>query len=279
MRYYRYFVMGLLAAAPCVAFAQGFPGDVVPYPQNGQITIGGYDHYTAPPVASPLERVHLYDFAQDPSQPNFITDPGFDNLAGFPPLIPGQPLSFHLTTDLLYWNGTGGVSFAPAPSPTSLTLSLGSLSTVIDGDSVSGNFSVIQFADVNGRLHTHVGSTIDATAPEGIYMIGMTLHFPGFIDSKPFYVMYNDFQTLLSGSQSDFDTAEALGQEAAAWVQDHIDTLPEPSTLALAATALLALPLTMRRKVVTAAKRIGRNCRQVAAIPRLLSRRPPCDGF
>ena len=152
--------------------------------------------------------------------PNFITDPGFDNLAGFAPLRPGQPLSFHLTTNLLYWDGTGDVSFSRAATPTNLALSLGSLQTDITGTSVTGNFSTIQIADVNGRLHTHVGSTIADGSPEGIYLIGMTLSMPGFIDSKQFFILYNDFQTLLlSDDPADFSHAEALGEQAAAWAK------------------------------------------------------------
>jgi hypothetical protein len=243
MRYLHYLAVALLAATSGSVLAQGFPGDVVPYPVNGQITIGGYNHYTSPPVASPVERVHLYDFAQDTSQPTFISDPGFDNLAGFAALAPRRPLSFHLTTDLLYWNGVGNVSFSAAPSSANLTLSLGSLSTALTGTTVSGNFSTIQIADVNGRLHTHVGSTIANGSPEGIYMIGMTLSMPGFADSKPFYILYNDFQSLLLSSSDDFFRAESIGQDAAAWTQAHIDSIPEPSSwlLATIGAAVLAM--------------------------------------
>ena len=243
MRYLHCLGIVLLAATPGSVLAQGFPGDVVPYPANGQITIGGYNHYTAPPVASAIERVHLYDFAEDTSDPTFITDPGFDNLAGFSPLTPGQALSFHLTTDLLYWDGTGDVSFSRAATPTSLALSLGSLQTVVTGTSVTGNFSTIQIADVNGRLHTHVGSTIADGSPEGIYLIGMKLSMPGYIDSKQFFILYNDFQTLLlSDDPADFSHAEALGEQAAAWTQDHVDSvlIPEPSSWLLAAIGAMA---------------------------------------
>ena len=246
MRSSCYFGIVLLAAVPGSVLAVGFPGDIAPYPVDGQIVTGGYNHYTAPPFHSDLERVFLYEFAQTPLQPSFITDPGFDNVAPFATLKPGEPLGFQLTTNLLYWNGVGSVSFSPAPDPATLALSLGSLQTVIDGDSATGNFSTIFIADINGRLHQHVGSTIANGSPEGIYLIGMTLNMPGFTDSKPFYILYNDLQSLLLSDESDFLLAEGIGQEAASWVQDHVDSIPEPSSLFLAAAAAMALIVVAR---------------------------------
>ncbi len=239
----------VLALMPGLAAGEGiagFPGDIVPYPVDGQIVTGGYDHYESPPISSAEERVFMYQFAQFSDDLNFTSDPGFDNLAGFAALPIGQPLDFHLTTNLLYWDGTDPVSFSPAPPSTALTLSLGSGSKEITGTSVTGSLTTIQVSNSIGRLHTHLGATIGDGSPEGIYMIGMTLSMPGLLDSDPFAIMYNDLQTLLiSPDPNDFALAASIGQLGADWTQEHIDTvLPEPSSFMLlfvGAAALLAV--------------------------------------
>jgi hypothetical protein len=130
-----------------------------------------------------------------------------------------------------------------------LTLSLGSQQEDITGSAATGSFSTVQVTDSNGRLHTHVGSTIGFDSPEGIYLIGMTVNMPGLEDSKPVYIVYNDLQTLLlSPDPANFARADAIGHTAAGWVQDHVDSIPEPSSLSLATLAAMALAIIVRRR-------------------------------
>jgi hypothetical protein len=215
-----------IALAPSIAWAQntpGFPGDVAPYPVDGKLVTGGYDHYESPPISSMAENVFMYEFAQLSDDPNFTDDPGFDNLAGFPTLPIGEPLNFELTTKLYYWDGNGPVSFSPAPTTAQLVLSLGSNSLDITGESVTGKLTTIQVSNSIGRLHTHLGATIGDSSPQGIYMIGMKLSMPGLIDSDPIAIMYNDLQTLLtSPNPDDFAKAEMIGQTGANWTQENL---------------------------------------------------------
>ena len=248
-----YFLATVLVLAAADSALAGTHFDIAAYPLDGKILTGGYDHSVAPPLSSLAERIFAYDFAEEDDDLNSITDPGFINRPGFPSFDVGKALGFEVSLNLQYWNGAGTPSFAPAAAPAQITLSLGILSKQITGAAATGNLQNIATTrdDLGGnigRLHEHVTSTIASNAPEGIYLIGLTLHMPGLLDSDPIYLVYNDLQTLLLSLDPDDIAKQNASREAAVeWVQGHLINVPEPSTWLLAATALGAMPLIRRR--------------------------------
>jgi PEP-CTERM motif len=222
--------------------------DVAPYESMGKIVTGGHDDGLG--TSQVVERVFGYDFGEVPSNPYVIGDPGFNNgidftLGVFPNdgLLPaGFMLGFNvLPMNLQYWNGTGpGVSFGAAPNDVMLSLEnpIEGGTVVISGTGISGTPPVIQDTGNDGRIHRHTISRLlftdgsDPTlpnAPDGIYLIGLSLTLPdsGLADSDPFYVVYNN------------NMDETIHDAAIEWVQMNL--VPEPASWAMMAAALAGL--------------------------------------
>jgi hypothetical protein len=233
--------------------------DVAPYAEGGKIVTGGREHGS--PTANEYQRVFGYDFGEEPLDPYFIEDPGFNNdadvaavflnLFGKNPVLPaGGTLRFNildtLGSKLLYWDGTGPISFGPALAGTELGIKKGSLEVQLSGAAVTGTLPAIGTVDGNGRVHVHMdsilyqddeASTLAPDAPAGIYLFGMSLFMTGAaIDaSDPIYMVYNNGLT------------EEIHDEAMDWVAANL--APEPSSIALAGISLLGLMGFARRRL------------------------------
>ncbi len=242
-------VLGLAATGSTAVWAHD---DVSPYELNGKVATGGHDDILASNTVA--ERVFGFDFGEDPEIPYIIGDPGFNNgafgIGVFPNdgLLPASfTLGLEISNDLEYWDGTGGVSFAPAPASASLALSHLSSTINIDGTSGLGSMLTIGSSGVAGRLHVHLQSALGDTGgdpADGIYLIGMKLTLPdsGLADSDPIYIVYNSFMD------------EAVHDQAIDWVQAQL--VPEPSTWWLATLgsgAALVVRLRKRRRRRSAA--------------------------
>ncbi len=233
--------MGLVSGLPVAAWAHD---DIVPYEFNGKVATGGHDDILASNTIT--ERVFGFDFGEDPLIPYIIGDPGFNNgafgIGVFPNdgLLPSNfTLGLGITDDLKYWDGTGAVSFAPAPAGTSLALSHLSSTINIDGSSGIGSALTIGGTAAAGRLHVHLQSALNDTGgdpADGIYLIGMQLTLPGsgLADSDPIYIVYNGLMD------------EAIHDEAIDWVQTNL--VPEPSTWLLAMLGTGAAAIASLRK-------------------------------
>jgi len=224
--------------------------DVVPYADGGKIMTGGRDDSTLATVTE--LRVFGLEFGEEPSDPYYIGDPGFNNgafaIGVFPNngLLPtGQTLRFDLITNLQFWDGSGEVNFSAAPADVDLGLIRGSFSTYVSGTGATGTPPTIGSTGASGRMHVHLGSELryqgssDAAAPnapEGLYLIGMTLNLDGLEDSEPIYFVYNN----------------ALGEElhelGMEWVETNL--VPEPQTWLLTGTALVGLMAVGRRRLL-----------------------------
>ena len=247
-----------LAASLCLtasAQAEEIHGhfDVVPYADGGKLLTGGRDDSTLATVTE--LRVFGYEFGEEPSDPYFIGDPGFNNgafaIGVFPNdgLLPtGQTLRFDLITNLEYWDGTGGVNFAAAPADVELGLIRGSFSTYVSGTGATGTAPSIGSTGASGRMHVHLSSELrfegssDPTAPnapDGLYLIGMTLNLDGLTDSDPIYFVYNN------GLDEEL---HELGME---WVETNL--VPEPQTWLMMGTALVGLVAMGRRRLMRSA--------------------------
>jgi len=223
--------------------------DVVPYADGGKILTGGRDDST---LATVIDlRVFGYEFGEEPSDPYFIGDPGFNNGAFAIGLFPNdgllptsQTLWFNLITNLEYWDGSGAVNFAAAPADVDLGLIRGSSTAYVSGTGVTGTLPTIGSTGASGRLHNHLSSELrfqgssnplDPSAPEGLYLIGLTLSLNGLEDSDPIYFVYNN------------GLDEELHEMGMEWVETNL--VPEPQTWLMMGTALVGLMAVGRRRL------------------------------
>jgi len=239
-------VSSLLAAATTASAHD----DVVPYALAGKIVTGGHDDGTLTDTIA--TRVFGFDFGEEPSDPYFIGDPGFNNggfsIGMFPNngLLPaGFTLGFDVVTNLQYWNGAGSVDFLAAPGGVELGLQRGSFTMYVSGLGQTGTVPTIGSTGASGRLHVHLGSLLNYTdgidpaapnPPDGIYLLGLTLKLPGsgLADSDTLYFVYNN------------GLSEGIHDQAMDWVQTEL--VPEPSTWLLFSAALAAVVGIGRRK-------------------------------
>jgi hypothetical protein len=255
----RKFFLGWLIVCATVVYGTAAPQtasahfDIVPYVNGGtKILTGGHDDVTAEDVIS--LSVFGYDFGEDLLDPYFIGDPGFNNGSGFTTglfpnngLLPqNHSLGFDITTNLLYWDGTGAANFTPAPSNVYLglqrgsSINLGNTGFVGGTGPVFGTTPVVGSTGTVGRVHDHVNSLLmystetdpalilagstnptPPNAPDGIYTLGIQLRLRDSLGntnytSDPVFLVYNNA------------LSEELHAEAIEWVEANL--VPEPAT-------------------------------------------------
>ena len=99
-------------------------------------------------------------------------------------------VGFTLTQALMYWDGTGAVSFSAAAQAMTLGFGPVSVSTALDGSPVAG-FSLNYDADQIGGFDEHLDYTIDASASAGIYLLANTFSLSGASDSEVIFTVFN----------------------------------------------------------------------------------------
>jgi hypothetical protein len=228
----------LTLSIPSIALAHF---DVRPYVSAGQIITGGHDD--AAGIDEPVVRVFGYDFGEDPADPFFAQDPGFNAEAGSG-LPAGSQLRFNVLSSLLYWNGSGAVSLI-APPTESMTFSFGANNRTISGGSGPQSGFSLQTVGSDGSVHRHLnaflngsdGNAVPASvdgveAPAGVYALALELASSdaAIASSAPFYLVFNNG---LSEEQHD---------QAIDFIASSI--VPEPGLVAVAGLA----PLLRRRR-------------------------------
>ena len=213
--------------------------DVRPYNVGGQIVTGGFDDGTLEFV--PTQTVFGYSFGDDPADPFFTQDPGFNAEAGSG-LTAGATMAFDIlgpTTgsvlpfNLNYWNGTGPVTWGSVPSGEVLNYSLGS-HTVNAGSGTGfiAGFN-LQVLTSLGAMHQHLGASLWGSdgnsvpagpgdwgtgdgieAAPGIYALALQLRDGSQANSNPIYIVYDN-------GIGDTQLAAAMA------------SVPEPSSLVL----------------------------------------------
>ncbi len=262
----------VLLVTTTATFAQH--ADIRPYVENGRILTAGFVDATS--TEFPDMRVFGYDFGEDPSDPFFTQDPGFNAAAGSG-LPSGSQLLFNivgagslgLPANLSYWDGTGDVSFSQTLAGETLELSFGIQSRIAD-DSTSfvAGFN-LQTVTANGSIHRHLNAFLNGGGgdpTEGIYLLPLELASsdPTIAKSLPFFVVYNN------------GLSEALHDVAMDWVQDNL-VVPEASTLSLAIVGCAASVLRMRRRGGLRQLQPGSHpqaCSSLRRARRLISRWP-----
>jgi hypothetical protein len=179
-------------------------------------------------------RVFAYYFG-DYQDPYFDEDPGTHGLAstsGYTPsnLPQGSWMSFDVMSSLQYWSGSGPVSFGNVPAGETLQMYLpGSLPGQVLGSVTIGTGTgfqpgfPLQNIDAYGGMHKHMWTELQAgtnsTPADGIYLFEMRdkllesdaqTPYPGVADSLPFFVMFDNNESL------------SVYQQAQTWVTNNL---------------------------------------------------------
>jgi hypothetical protein len=182
--------------------------DISPFFVDGELVIGGLDHYTNredPPV-----KVFNYEFS-DTYDPYNISDPGINQAAGVGTLPAGGKIRYNILSSLLYWEGQGYVNFTTPPDQTYLTMTVNSVVRTLTGTSGAQTGYLIQtiIDEGNGSfLHKHMTTSLYAAPntsnvpgypgyeapPDGIYVysIELTLTYNSVTyTSDPIWIVWN----------------------------------------------------------------------------------------
>lgn len=242
-----------IALAALAAMALSFEAraqdiDVRPLVVGGRITTNGFDDGTGD--VFPGQRVFLYEFLEDPGDPFFTSDPGF-NAPSSSGLLPGSQLKFNvlsgslfgLPANLSYWDGNGSPSFGLVPHDESLNWTLGSSSITVGNSLGDQTGYTLQTVPGGGAIHKHLSAFLNGSGGDdptpGVYLLTAELvsSDPGTVKSSPFVVLY--------GNGVDEEAADAALAYAEALL------VPEPSSMTLtglAGVGLAGLVVRTRRR-------------------------------
>ena len=140
-------------------------------------------------------------------------------------------VAFNLIGALQYWDGTGAVNFTQAANPMTLSFGPASATTSNDGSNVAG-FALNYDADTIGGFDEHYDHTIDASAPEGIYLLTSTFSLSGASDSVTIFTLFN----------------AGLDEAAHDLAGEYAENVLVPAPSALALLTFGALGTTRRRR-------------------------------
>lgn len=176
----------ILMTSVCASLALADGGDYGLTIMDGTVAVGIGDH-DAGSISGFGERVFAADMFI--SGPNWFADePGiFIEEAS---LADNTQVSFTLTQSLMYWDGTGPVSFSQSTEAMSLGFGPASVSSAFDNNPVAG-FSINFDADVAGGFDEHMDYTLDGTASTGIYLLANTFSLSGAADSDVIFTLFN----------------------------------------------------------------------------------------
>ncbi len=201
-------VLAIFFGLNICAFSQHHAGDILLYLENNTIITAMEDGGEIMPW-----RVFGSEFGEDPDDPYFTDEPGFDSEAGTFP-VPSS-VGFNIQDALLIWNGNG---FSNTDSTMTIKYIL---QEVTSGNGFVPGFGIPVSSD--GSWHKHFGFILNGAnrsdPADGIYLLELTLWSsdPSVYGSVPFYMVFNN------GMSDD------LHDEVMDWVQDNV--VPEPVSL------------------------------------------------
>lgn len=208
---------------------------------SGQIVTDAWRDSTS--TATPDVRVFGWDFQEDPTDPYFIPEPGFNS--GGPTALPaGSQLRFNILASgvfglpgtLSYWSGSGAVLFGAVPSGETLRLNRGAQSRTAGASSAAIEGFALKTAEADGSVHVHISTflqgsdgnsdPLDGFLPaEGIYLvpIELTSSDATIAGSAPIFFVFNN------------GASEEVHDLAIDWVTENLVPIPEPSGMVLLA--------------------------------------------
>ena len=218
----------IIVSSACASLALADGGDYGLAIIDGVTSVGIGDH-DAQMVSGFGERVFAAEMSL--SGDNwFAGEPGIFIEQGSLP--DNTQVSFTLTSALMYWDGTGSVSFDTALQPMNIGFGPVTVSTALDGSWVNG-FSLNYDADQVGGFDEHLDYTIDANASAGIYLLANTFSLSGASDSEVIFTVFN----------AGLD--DALHDEAIGYVESVL--VPAPGAMGVLALAGLGVVSRRRR--------------------------------
>src|SRR5687767_1269327 len=186
-------------AIPSLAYARGtfvIEHDVQPHVVNDRIETDAVPHGGGGVV--PDVQHFGYEFGEDPKDPFFLADPGFDAEPGSG-LPGGSQLGFNVARHLAYWNGAGRVSFTTPPNNETLRFNFGADDVTVTGTSGPQNGFSIGTIAPDGSLHRHLNTLLQgpnaSTDPtDGVYFtnIRLTSSSPSIAPSDSLYMIFNN---------------------------------------------------------------------------------------
>ena len=253
MKYFRTLIAASACAACAPTLVRAQHADVSPRVSNGRIVTDAFDD--AAGAVTPGGRVFAYDFGEDPLDPYFAADPGFNAFAGSGLPAGGQlrfdvvgAASLGLPANLSYWNGAGTeVSLTAAPAGEALRLNLGAQNVTVGSGTTGLAGFAIGTAAADGSLHRHLNSFLlgpdgnaeagDGVVPAaGVYVvpIELTSSDAAVADSAPLFLVFNN------------GLSEAAHDRAVEYVEASL--VPEPAALGLIGWGASALLSGRRRR-------------------------------
>ncbi len=259
------FLLTAILMTPQVVWGHGGGGDIALFSTNGQADVGFAildDDDEEQLVFNPHESVFLSVLL--PQAPNPLVpwsfgspEPGFDANEG------ALPASAEITiniVELLYWDGTGPVAFAPA--------------TGLNGGVAPQPMQSFP----SGGFHSHpLFGVADpgGTPANGVYVGKLTVSVAGLTDSDPYYMvsLIADAVTSIADDNERIEAAEAIGELVRNYAADplgsalpiydgvdytyyanavahvrNIAAVPEPASLALLGGIVTAAVVVRRRR-------------------------------
>ncbi len=190
----------VFAALSATATAQHAHSDVDAVIENGQFVFEGAglivngSGYIINNVGSPIYEAEFGAEFGDPA--NGTEDPGFavdDGSFGA-----GEYLAFGVVNTLQYWDGTSWSAATPGTESLFITDALGAITEITD-TAITNPTGLVDQADVDGGVHSHLDFEIDMSAASGAYLLELALL--GFSDqaltnqivpnSESFFIAFN----------------------------------------------------------------------------------------
>ena len=214
---------------------------------DGRLTTGGYD-FEGTAISTLNTRVYEAEFDEfgTTDEPGFNAVPQSGLPAGSTALPANTPVTFNAVgidlgtsqSNLLHWNGTGVVDFAPVTGDTNLVIrkpqGLSFASITLDGSDADVAGFEIDTTNGSGFLHRHIdfiindGDFLPDLVDDGFYLFALELSVGAGLVSEPTYFVHG------FGNHT-----EEAHEAAVAFVESTL--VPEPASAAVFGLAGLAL--------------------------------------
>jgi len=245
MRIRRFVLTSIVAAALPASAANAQYFDVSPFLEQGQLLTGGHDHAGGsypPPI-----RIYGYQFADDPLDPYYPTDPGVNQASGVGHLPAGLPLRYSILSRLHDWDGSGSPALGAPTGCVCLTLTMGASTRTLDPASAPQAGSLIQPVASDRSAHRHfVASLFAGPESSNVPADPACLQPPLGIYASSLDLNLADADTIHTSDPSRVLFNNGLSEEDHDALMHHIasSAIPEPGALPF----LARTPAMLRRR-------------------------------